>query len=61
MILGLGSDIVSMERIQKTIEKYGSRFESRVFEVAMLRPPFWVGWLLVVNILYRVIAEVALV
>ena len=31
MILGLGSDIVSMERIQKTIEKFGSRFECRVF------------------------------
>ena len=31
MILGLGSDIISMERIQKTIEKFGSRFECRVF------------------------------
>ena len=31
MILGLGSDIVSMDRVQKTIEKFGSRFESRVF------------------------------
>ena len=31
MILGLGSDIVSMDRVQKAIEKFGSRFESRVF------------------------------
>ena len=31
MILGLGSDIVSMVRIQQAIEKFGSRFERRVF------------------------------
>ena len=31
MILGLGSDVVSMVRIQQAIEKFGSRFERRVF------------------------------
>ena len=31
MIIGLGNDIVSTVRIEKIIEKFGSRFESRVF------------------------------
>ena len=31
MIIGLGSDIVSTVRIGKIIEKFGSRFEDRVF------------------------------
>jgi len=31
MIIGIGNDIISMERIKKTIGKFGFRFESRVF------------------------------
>ena len=31
MIIGLGSDIVSTVRIGKIIEKFGARFEDRVF------------------------------
>jgi holo-[acyl-carrier protein] synthase len=31
MILGLGSDIVDIRRIEKTIDRYGERFLARVF------------------------------
>ena len=31
MILGLGSDLCSIERIASSIERFGDRFESRVF------------------------------
>jgi holo-[acyl-carrier protein] synthase len=31
MILGLGSDIVDIRRIEKTIARYGERFLSRIF------------------------------
>jgi holo-[acyl-carrier protein] synthase len=31
MILGLGNDIVDIRRIEKTIERYGERFLTRVF------------------------------
>ena len=31
MILGLGNDIVDIRRIEKTIERYGDRFLTRVF------------------------------
>ncbi len=31
MILGLGNDIIDIRRIEKTIERYGERFLSRVF------------------------------
>ena len=31
MILGLGSDIVDIRRIERTLERYGDRFVSRVF------------------------------
>lgn len=31
MILGLGSDIVDIRRIERTIERYGERFLSRVY------------------------------
>jgi holo-[acyl-carrier protein] synthase len=31
MIIGLGNDIVDISRIEKTIERYGDRFLSRVF------------------------------
>jgi holo-[acyl-carrier protein] synthase len=33
MILGLGSDIIDIRRIEKTLERYGERFISRVFTV----------------------------
>ena len=31
MIVGIGNDIISMHRIEKVIEKFGSRFEKRIF------------------------------
>jgi holo-[acyl-carrier protein] synthase len=31
MILGIGSDIIDIRRIEKTIERYGDRFLERVF------------------------------
>ena len=31
MILGLGNDIIDIRRIEKTIERYGDRFLTRVF------------------------------
>lgn len=31
MIIGLGSDLCSIERIQNSLERYGERFENRVF------------------------------
>ena len=31
MILGIGSDMVSIERIERTIERFGVRFVQRVF------------------------------
>ena len=31
MILGIGSDIIDIRRIEKTLERYGSRFTERLF------------------------------
>ncbi|MEM8571280.1 MAG: holo-ACP synthase [Pseudomonadota bacterium] len=31
MIIGIGSDLASIERIEKTIERFGSRFLNRVY------------------------------
>ncbi|SLN22879.1 Holo-[acyl-carrier-protein] synthase [Roseovarius albus] len=31
MILGIGSDLANIERIAKTIERFGDRFKNRVF------------------------------
>jgi len=31
MIIGIGSDIIDIKRIEKTIERYGERFLDRVF------------------------------
>lgn len=31
MIIGLGSDLCNIERIANSLERYGARFESRVF------------------------------
>jgi holo-[acyl-carrier protein] synthase len=31
MILGLGNDLIDIRRIEKTLERYGDRFISRVF------------------------------
>ena len=31
MILGLGSDLCSIERIQASLDRFGARFENRVF------------------------------
>lgn len=34
MILGIGTDIVDLRRIEKSLELYGKRFENRVFTKA---------------------------
>jgi len=34
MILGIGNDIIDIRRIERTIERYGERFLSRVFTSA---------------------------
>src|ERR1044071_7021399 len=31
MIIGLGNDIIDIRRVERTIERYGERFLSRVF------------------------------
>lgn len=31
MIIGLGSDLCNIERIEKSLERFGERFENRVF------------------------------
>ena len=31
MIIGLGSDLCNIERIQKSLDRFGERFEARVF------------------------------
>ena len=31
MIIGLGSDLCNIERIQNSLDRYGERFENRVF------------------------------
>ena len=31
MIIGLGSDLCNIERIQRSLDRFGERFESRVF------------------------------
>ncbi len=31
MIIGLGSDLCNIERIQKSLDRFGARFENRVF------------------------------
>jgi holo-[acyl-carrier protein] synthase len=31
MILGIGSDLANIERIEKTLERFGDRFKNRVF------------------------------
>jgi holo-[acyl-carrier protein] synthase len=36
MIIGLGSDLCSIERIQKSLDRFGTRFENRVFTDAEL-------------------------
>ena len=44
MIIGLGSDLCSIERIAKSLDRFGARFEQRVFTDAELaraaRRPF---------------------
>jgi holo-[acyl-carrier protein] synthase len=44
MILGLGSDLCNIERIQASLDRFGTRFEARVFTDAELaraaRRPF---------------------
>jgi holo-[acyl-carrier protein] synthase len=37
LILGLGSDLVDIRRIQKTIDRYGDRFLDRIFTEAERR------------------------
>jgi holo-[acyl-carrier protein] synthase len=34
MILGIGSDIIDIRRIEKTLERYGERFLGRIFTAA---------------------------
>ena len=31
MIVGLGSDLIDIRRVEKTLERYGERFINRVF------------------------------
>lgn len=31
MIIGIGSDLIDIRRIEKTLERHGSRFTERVF------------------------------
>ena len=31
MILGIGNDLIDIRRVEKTLERYGARFEQRIF------------------------------
>ncbi|MDX1292893.1 MAG: holo-ACP synthase [Hyphomonas sp.] len=40
MIIGIGNDLCNIERVEKTLERFGERFEKRVFtdvEIALAR------------------------
>jgi holo-[acyl-carrier protein] synthase len=37
MIIGLGSDLCNIERIQQSLDRFGTRFENRVFTEIELR------------------------
>ncbi|KCZ52889.1 holo-ACP synthase [Hyphomonas pacifica] len=40
MIIGIGNDLCNIERVEKTLERFGERFENRVFtktEIALAR------------------------
>ncbi|WP_321488934.1 holo-ACP synthase [uncultured Hyphomonas sp.] len=40
MIIGIGNDLCNIERIEKTLERFGEKFENRVFtetEIALAR------------------------
>lgn len=40
MIIGIGNDLCNIERIEKTLERFGERFENRVYtetEIALAR------------------------
>ncbi len=40
MIIGIGNDLCNIDRIEKTLERFGERFETRVFtetEIALAR------------------------
>lgn len=37
MILGIGTDLVNIERIRKTLDRFGDRFENRVFSELEIR------------------------
>ena len=40
MIIGIGNDLCNIDRIEKTLERFGERFENRVFtetEIALAR------------------------
>ena len=37
MILGIGSDITRIDRIEQTVERYGDRFLNRIFTETELR------------------------
>lgn len=37
MIIGLGSDLCNIERIQNSLDRFGTRFENRVFTETELR------------------------
>ena len=34
MILGIGTDLVNIERVRKVLDRFGERFENRVFSEA---------------------------
>ena len=40
MIIGIGNDLCNIERVEKTLARFGERFEKRVFtdvEIALAR------------------------
>ena len=37
MILGIGNDVIDIRRIEKTLERFGERFEERVFTDAEMQ------------------------
>ena len=42
MIVGLGSDLIDIRRIEKTLARFGDRFVQRVFtEIENTRPSAW--------------------
>ena len=57
MIIGLGSDLCNIERIQKSIDRFGQRFIDRIFTPFFTTKPVGEGPGLGLDLAWRIICE----